>query len=216
MTISNPFEADVRNLKDARKEPMLGVLAHGVRGIARRRMLAVRDELAEDIRSVNDKRIAEHVNGLLGRVLNLARPPCKIGGYWPIRSEPDLRPLYMELSQRGHRIGLPLIEERQRPLSFVLWKPYSAMASGRFGIPVPTSGKAVYVELLLMPCVGFYIAADGRRYRLGYGGGYYDRTLAERRIHTIGVAYEAARLDSFEPAPHDVPLDHIVTEEGVF
>ena len=220
MTISHPLgsdsDSDIGAFKDPRSDPVFGVLAHGVKGMARRRLLAMRDELAEDLRSANDRRISEHLLGLLGRVLDLDHPPCKIGGYWPVRSEPDLRPLYMELSRAGHRIGLPLIEERKLPLAFVLWKPYSAMASGKFGIPVPTSGKAVHVELLLMPCVGFYIAPDGQRYRLGYGGGYYDRTLAARRIKTIGVAYAAARLETFEPAPHDVPLDHIVTEEGVF
>lgn len=218
MAISPSFESgsDLGSFPKPRRGGEFSLITHGVRGIARRRLLAVRDELAADLRSANDKRIAKHVRALLGRLLDLDHPPCMIGGYWPIRSEPDLRPLFMELSRVGHLIGLPLIDERKLPLAFVRWRPYCAMASGKFGVPVPTSGKSVHVELLLMPCVGFYIAADGKRYRLGYGGGYYDRTLADRPIKTIGVAYSAVRLETFEPAPHDVPIDHIVTEEGVF
>ena len=184
------------------------------RDAERRRLLALRTELPDATRAERDARIADHLRPLLREMLR-GKAQWKIGGYWPIRNEPDLRPLFHELTKGGHRIGLPLVDRVQRPLTFVHWKPQSAMAPGFLGVPVPTSGNAVYVELLLLPCVGFYIGPDGVRHRLGYGGGYYDRTLAARRCKTIGIAHEAMRLDHFEPGPHDVPLDWIVTEEGV-
>lgn len=186
------------------------------RETARRRLLALRIELPESVRADKDERIADHLRTLLRDVLRTSRPPWRIGGYWPIRNEPDLRPLFHELTKGGHRIGLPLVDRVLRPLTFVHWKPHSAMAPGFLGVPVPTSGNAVSVELLLVPCVGFSIASDGTRHRLGYGGGYYDRTLAARRFKAIGVAYESMRLEHFEPGPHDMPLDHVVTEEGVY
>lgn len=179
----------------------------------RRRLIALRVELSDSVRAEKDARIVDHLRRLLRA--QFRNKLGKIGGYWPIHNEPDLRPLFHELTKGGHRIGLPLVDRVQRPLTFVHWKPTSAMAPGVLGVPVPTSGNAVYVELLLVPCVGFAPGPDGKYHRLGYGGGYYDRTLAARRCKTIGVAYEAMRLDRFEPDPHDVPLDCIVTEEGV-
>ncbi len=179
----------------------------------RRRLIALRVELADAVRLEKDARIIEHLRVLLRDLFR--HQLGKIGGYWPIHNEPDLRPLFHELTKGGHRIGLPLVDRVQRPLTFVHWKPQSAMAPGVLGVPVPTSGNAVYVELLLVPCVGFATGPDGKHHRLGYGGGYYDRTLAARRCRTIGVAYEAMRLDRFDAADHDVPLDMIVTENGV-
>ena len=185
------------------------------RDAERRRLLKWRDELPDAIRAERDQRIIDQLRTLLWQMLRGSRPPWKIGGYWPIRNEPDIRALFHELTKGGHRIGLPLVDRVQRPLTFVHWKPQSAMAPGFLGVPVPTSGNAVYVELLLVPCLGFSTGPDGRHHRLGYGGGYYDRTLAARRCKTIGIAYEEQRSLHFEPGPHDVPLDFIVTEERV-
>ena len=190
---------------------------HAVRSrdAERRRLLQLRDDLSDGIRAEMDRRIIDRLGPLLRDMLRGHRPPWKIGGYWPIRNEPDIRALFHELTKGGHRIGLPLVDRVQRPLTFVHWKPQSAMAPGFLGVPVPTSGNAVYVELLLVPCLGFSTGPDGVKHRLGYGGGYYDRTLAARRCKTIGIAYEAMRSEHFAAGPHDVPLDHIVTEECV-
>jgi 5-formyltetrahydrofolate cyclo-ligase len=185
------------------------------RDAERRRLLELRREIPDSLRAAKDEAIADHLRTLLREVLRGSRPPWRIGGYWPIRDEPDLRPLFHELTKGGHKIGLPLVDRAMRPLTFVHWKPHSAMAPGFLGVPVPTSGNAVYVELLLVPCVGFSISPDGVRHRLGYGGGYYDRTLATRRFKAIGIAYDNLRAERFEPGPHDIPLDYIVTERGV-
>lgn len=185
------------------------------RDAERRRLLLMRDEMTDVARIDKDRRIVERLRPLVRDVLRRSPAPWKIGGYWPIRNEPDIRPLLHELTKGGHRIGLPLVDRVQRPLTFVHWKPQSAMAPGLLGVPVPTSGNAVSVELLLVPCLGFSVGESGVHHRLGYGGGYYDRTLAARRCQTIGIAYESLRVDRFEPGPHDVPLDYIVTEDGV-
>lgn len=181
----------------------------------RKRLLELREDLPDSVRATMDARIVDHLRPLIRDVLRGSRPPWRIGGYWPIRNEPDIRALFHELTKGGHRIGLPLVDRVQRPLTFVHWKPQSAMAPGFLGVPVPTSGNAVYVELLLVPCLGFSVGPDGVLHRLGYGGGYYDRTLAARRCRTIGIAYEVMRAEHFAPGPHDVPLDCIVTEECV-
>ncbi len=185
------------------------------RDAERRRLLQLRDELPDGVRADMDRRIVDHLRPLVREMLRGSPPPWKIGGYWPIRNEPDIRALFHELTKGGHRIGLPLVDRVQRPLTFVHWKPQSAMAPGFLGVPVPTSGNAVYVELLLVPCLGFSAGPDGVLHRLGYGGGYYDRTLAARRCKTIGIAYEAMRSEHFEAGPHDVPLDCVVTESCV-
>ena len=185
------------------------------RDVERRRLLQLRDELGDARRAEMDLQITDRLRPLVRELMRHGAPPWKIGGYWPICNEPDIRALFHEWTKGGHRIGLPLVDRVQRPLTFVHWKPQSAMAPGFLGVPVPTSGNAVYVELLLVPCLGFSIGPDGVRHRLGYGGGYYDRTLAARRCKTIGIAYESMRSEHFAPGPHDVPLDHIVTEERV-
>ena len=185
------------------------------RDAERKRLLQLRDELPDVVRADLDRRIVDHLRPLVREMLRGSPPPWKIGGYWPIRNEPDIRALFHELTKGGHRIGLPLVDRVQRPLTFVHWKPQSAMAPDFLGVPVPTSGNAVYVELLLVPCLGFSIGPDGVLHRLGYGGGYYDRTLAARRCKTIGIAYEAMRSEHFAAGPHDKPLDYIVTEACV-
>ena len=141
------------------------------RDAERRRLLQLRDDLPDVVRADQDRRIVDRLGPLVREKLRGTAPPWKIGGYWPIRNEPDIRPLLHELTKGGHRIGLPLVDRVQRPLTFVHWKPQSAMAPGFLGVPVPTSGNAVYVELLLVPCLGFSVRADGVLHRLGYGGG---------------------------------------------
>jgi 5,10-methenyltetrahydrofolate synthetase len=132
-----------------------------------------------------------------------------VGVYWPLAGEPDLRAAYAELAKAGVRLALPVVMERDAPLSFVEWTPGEAMIPDEMGVQVPATLR--FVErppALLIPCLGFNEAA----YRLGYGGGYYDRTLAPApRPYTLGIAYSNQQA-VFSHAPHDVPLDVIVTE----
>lgn len=136
-----------------------------------------------------------------------------IGFYWPFRGEMGFHRLVRDLTDAGARAALPVVVEKNQPLQFRTWQPGAPMTRGVWNIPVPAEGAAVRPTALIVPLVGF----DGARYRLGYGGGYYDRTLAvmDPRPLTIGVGFEAMRLKTIHPEPHDIPMTAIVTEAGV-
>jgi 5-formyltetrahydrofolate cyclo-ligase len=145
------------------------------------------------------------------------RPAC-VGFFWPLLGEFDARATIAQwlIMAPLREASLPVIKERGTPLEFHAWTPDTPMKTGHHKIEEPTSGRVVVPDLLLIPCVGF--DADG--YRLGYGGGYYDRTLAAwpsvKKPVTVGVAYEACRTDALQREAHDIPLDVIVTEAGVY
>ncbi len=137
------------------------------------------------------------------------RQVAAVGVYWPLAGEPDLRAAYAELHAAGVRLALPVVMERDAPLAFAAWTPGEPTIPDEMGVQVPAQLR--FVErppALLVPCLGF--TADG--YRLGYGGGYYDRTLEPApRPYTLGIAYSSQQAQ-FSHAPHDVPLDVVVTE----
>jgi len=145
-----------------------------------------------------------------------ALAPKLLGAYWPHRDEYDPMPLAAWHAGRNGDVALPAVTARGKPLEYRRWTPDTPMAPGRFsfGIPEPVEGPAVVPDMLLVPLLGF----DAFGYRLGYGGGYFDRTLASYPVRpkTIGVGFEIGRLPTIHPQPHDIPLDMIVTEAGVF
>jgi 5-formyltetrahydrofolate cyclo-ligase len=136
-----------------------------------------------------------------------------MGFYWPFRGEVGLHGLIRQLLTQGARAALPVVVEKGQPLEFRAWRPGAPLARGVWNIPIPAEREIVRPTALLVPLVGF--DADG--FRLGYGGGYYDRTLAamDPKPLTIGIGFELGRLPSIHPQPHDVPMDAIVTEAGV-
>jgi len=133
-----------------------------------------------------------------------------IGLYWPIRGEVNLRDLAAEHVARGGHVGLPVVVTRAAPVEFWSWHPGASMRKGLWDIPIPAERQLVVPEALIIPLVGF----DAAGYRLGYGGGYYDRTLAAAapRPFCIGLGYEPMRLASIYPQSHDIPMDVIVTD----
>jgi len=137
---------------------------------------------------------------------------ANIGFYWPFRGEPDLRRLIRSLLDGGATASLPVVIDKGRPLEFWSWRTGERLRPGVWDIPVPTRRKLAHPDVLLVPLLGF----DEAGYRLGNGGGYYDRTLAAiaPRPFTIGVGYELGRLKTIRPQPHDIPMDGIVTEAG--
>jgi 5-formyltetrahydrofolate cyclo-ligase len=129
--------------------------------------------------------------------------------YWPLQGEPDLSAAYAVLAQAGVRLALPVVLERHAPLAFAAWQPGEAMLVDQMGVAVPAQQRLVArPPALVIPCLGF----NQEGYRLGYGGGYYDRTLASSpRAATVGVAY-ACQQAAFASAAHDIALDLILTE----
>jgi 5,10-methenyltetrahydrofolate synthetase len=176
------------------------------------RLSAVRDGLGQAGRAEVSARIGGHLAAFLSA---LPLPSgAVLSGYWPIKGEPDLRPVLGDLSRTGVTIALPVVETRAAPLVFRRWTPETRMVRGDWNIPVPPPDAEVLTpDYALAPCLGW---TEGC-FRLGWGGGYFDRTLAalSPRPVTIGIALTAARLDTIFPQPHDIPLDHILTEDGV-
>ncbi|MGF6272119.1 5-formyltetrahydrofolate cyclo-ligase [Massilia sp. UYP11] len=139
-----------------------------------------------------------------------AHPHDTLAVYWPLAGEPDLRPAYAQLAQAGVRLALPVVIERDAPLGFTEWIPGEPTVTDRLGVAVPSALRMIArPPALLVPCLGF----NARGYRVGYGGGFYDRTLAPApRPATVGIAY-ACQLVAFDGDAHDVPLDSVITEE---
>lgn len=113
---------------------------------------------------------------------------------------------------KTRRAALPVVLDRQKPLAFRAWTPETDLVVDRYGIPHPPAGVFVEPDCVLVPLNAF----DTQGYRLGYGGGYFDRTLAQSRVIGIGVGFELGRFDTVWPQTHDRPMDWIVTEQGVF
>jgi 5-formyltetrahydrofolate cyclo-ligase len=136
-----------------------------------------------------------------------------LGFYWPFQGEIDVRHLVRNFLAFGAEAALPVVVEMRRPLEFWSWRPRMKLTRGVWNIPVPSDRSPVQPTVLLVPLLGFDVAG----YRLGYGGGYYDRTLATfaQKPLTIGIGYELGRLETIYPQPHDIPMDAIVTESGV-
>ena len=132
---------------------------------------------------------------------------------WPFRGEPDLRGWAERFIARGGRAALPVVVEKGRPLIFRAWTPGDRLERGVWNIPIPAQGEPVLPDIVIAPVVGF----DRANFRLGYGGGFFDRTLAAfpSRPVVIGVGYSSAALDTIHPLPHDIAMDMIVTEAGV-
>jgi 5,10-methenyltetrahydrofolate synthetase len=131
----------------------------------------------------------------------------------PVRGEIDCRPLIDQLLDRGWSACQPVVVASEAPMIFRPWTPDAPMTKDQYGIPIPLSGDPVRPDVVLLPLVAF----DAGNTRLGYGGGYFDRTLAvlAPRPMTVGIGYELSRVDSILPGEHDLPLDAIVTELGV-
>lgn len=132
--------------------------------------------------------------------------------YWPIRGEPDLRAWMRTLSESGVRVALPIATALGQPLVFREWRPEARMARGLWNIPHPAEGQSMVPNIVIAPLVGF----DRQGYRLGYGGGFFDRTLArlDPKPLTLGVGYPDAELRTIFPQPHDIPMDWVVTRSG--
>jgi 5-formyltetrahydrofolate cyclo-ligase len=170
----------------------------------RERLISARLGLCAEYRAAQTLAIASDLSPLIPTA-----PGTMISVYWPIRAEPDLRPWMNAMWEREARIALPVAIAMGQPLIFREWRPNARMARGLWKIPYPADGAEVVPRVVLAPVVGF----DKDCYRLGYGGGFFDRTLARftERPLVIGVGYPSALIPTIFPQPHDIPMDWVVT-----
>lgn len=174
----------------------------------RRRLLTLRRQLTPSRRADGERRImgflSEYFSAPAGRI---------IAGYWPIQGEPDLRPWFAEMHQLGAVCALPVVVKSGEPLEFHRWVPSGMMKTVAMGISVPADGVTVCPDVIIVPMIGF----DADRHRLGFGGGFYDRTLTSvgKDVATIGIAFSECGLPSIYPQPHDVPMHAVVTDKGI-
>nr|WP_315493750.1 5-formyltetrahydrofolate cyclo-ligase [uncultured Rhodoferax sp.] len=161
---------------------------------------------------------------LLQRVMRIwlvGRPDAVIGAYWPIKGEFDPLPALHRWKEDGElidqpqprRIGLPVVNREHKTMTFHAWYPGCPMEEDAYGIPKPKDTELIMPTLLFVPCVGY--SAGG--YRLGYGGGFYDRMLGSLnpKPFTVGLGFGTDFVDDFEPEPHDMPLDAILNDHGI-
>jgi 5-formyltetrahydrofolate cyclo-ligase len=172
----------------------------------RERLLAWRQALSPADR----RRCGVPIEDQLRRLI--AERPGVLGVYWPFRAEFDPRPLVDWMVAQGRIVALPVVVDRKGPLEYRAWRPGEPLIDGVWHIPVPEKREVVTPAIVLAPLVGF----DRALYRLGYGGGYFDRTLAALtpRPLAIGVGFAAQAIATIHPQPFDVPMDVIVTEAG--
>ena len=186
----------------------LSQAAHTWRTQQRAQLLAARGAASAQDRAA----WSAAINALLNEALDL-QASCVLGLCWPYRAEFDARPLAARLRAKGVRSALPLVRGAGMPLEFRHWWPGVAMEKGVYDIPVPRDTETLLPDVLLVPPVGI----DAQGYRLGYGGGYFDRTLAARarKPVCIATAFELSRIVSLDPQVHDVRMDFVVSETGI-
>ncbi len=177
------------------------------RRVERERLLALRQGLDPAVRREWGERIEASLRDIISERAGT------LGVYWPFRAEFDPRPLVAWAVAAGRVVALPVVVDRKGPLEYRAWRPGEALVDGMWDIPVPEKRDIVVPAMVLAPLVGFDLAC----YRLGYGGGYFDRTLAALvpRPLAIGIGFAFQELATIHPQSFDIPMDLIVTEGGI-
>jgi 5-formyltetrahydrofolate cyclo-ligase len=195
-SVAAPAPMDPSAVKEWRKTLRADLIA--------RRMHASREDRVRWGRLID-----RHVEALLPDVADRV-----IGLCWPYKCEHDSRASVLRMVARGARAAMPVVVAPKTPLAFREWHAKVEMVDGAYGIPEPAGSRDALPDVVLLPSNGF----DEAGYRLGYGGGYFDRTMAslDPRPLVIGIAFELGRLATIHPQPHDIPLDYVVTEAGAY
>src|SRR5215467_2205892 len=175
----------------------------------RDRLLRERDGLAQELLAERRARMDAHIERVFPDLVHGVVAFC-----WPYRNEYDVRHLAAALRRRGAKTAMPVVVAPKTPLIFREWHPGVELVKGPLDIPYPVGSPEVTPDSVLLPMLGW----DGDGYRLGYGGAFFDRTLASlaKRPRVIGRAYEQAYLKTINPQEHDIPVDFVVTERGVY
>lgn len=178
------------------------------RKATRAELIARRMAIGDEEHARHSQAIENHLRSVLDELRFDTLAFC-----WPYQREFDARPLVTELIDKGATCALPVVVGRGQPLSFRQWDPETQMRNDVFGIPVPVDSREIVPEVILLPVNGF----DARGFRLGYGAGYFDITLAKlgAAAISIGIGFEVGRLATIYPQVHDMPLDFTITERGV-
>ena len=197
---------------------------HAAQGSQKELKAQWRKRLVEERLRLDDRIARNEALQRVMRVWLVDRPDVVIGAYWPIKGEFDPLPALFRWQEAGmeadalgarqrRKIGLPVVNKATRTLTFHTWYPGCPMEEDAYGIPKPKDTEVIQPTLLFVPCVGYGLGG----YRLGYGGGFYDRTLSELTPPpcTVGLGYTHGFLPDLEPEPHDVPLDAILNDNGV-
>lgn len=182
------------------------------RRILRKEGIERRLALSDEDCARDSARIRAHLGEHFPQLAKLRVAFC-----WPVKNEPDLRPLlahWLASGNPGFAALLPVVVDAGTALAFRPWSPGCPMRDDRYGIPTPLAGDFQVPEAILIPVNVF----DGDGYRIGYGGGFFDRTLAALKPAplTIGVGFELARVASIHPETYDIRMDAMVSEAGVF
>jgi 5,10-methenyltetrahydrofolate synthetase len=219
---TNPFHALILDNKDGHSASRPHTAP--AEGSAAALKIEWRKSLIEKRQALADRNLRNDLLQRVMRVWLIERPDAIIGAYWPIKGEFDPLPALFRWqeagleedaqgAQRHRRIGLPVVNKVDKTLTFYTWYPGCPMEEDAFGIPKPKDTEIVEPTLIFVPCVGY--GPGG--FRLGYGGGFYDRTLAslKPKPFTVGLGYDFGYLPYLKPEAHDVPLDAILSDTGV-
>ncbi|MDX3926551.1 MAG: 5-formyltetrahydrofolate cyclo-ligase [Shinella sp.] len=174
----------------------------------RERLIAARLGIPPEQRKIAAERITFRLDKFLGDVRGK-----RIGVYWPFRGEPDLRQWMESVWERGGSALLPIVIEKAAPLIFKPWRQGEELGRGVWNIPIPIDGEAATPDIVIAPVVGY----DRSCFRLGYGGGYFDRTLAimKPKPLAIGIGYDVQAIDTIHPQSFDVAMNVIITDTGI-
>jgi len=177
------------------------------RKLKRRELLGKRAAMSAEERDAKSDSIIRELTRLQAALKGV------IAFYYPFRGEVNILPLMEKLSNSGYVMALPVVPAPRTPLQFRAWSPGCVTAPSSYGVPEPTQGEIVEPDVFIVPLVGF----DVQLYRLGYGGGFYDRTFAatKKAVTRIGVGFEDARIDTIYPQLFDIPMHLVITENGV-
>lgn len=168
-------------------------------------------EMRAAIRANDRKRMDDVIRTKLSSLLTTMQRRI-VSIYWPMKGEPNLIPWVKNSLPSELAVALPVVIEKGAPMEFRSWSPGESLIGGIWNIPIPEHGASLVPDIVIAPVVGF----DKRGYRLGYGGGYFDRTLAAlaRKPNVIGIGYAQAAIETIYPLEHDIPMDVIVTEQS--
>lgn len=175
----------------------------------RKELIAARQAIPVAARQKADARLAERLDAVIGDVSGQI-----ISLYWPFRGEPDLRAWAADCRSRGATTGLPVVLAKAAPLEFRIWEEGTSLERGVWKIPIPpASAEVVLPDIIIAPVVGL----DAQNYRLGYGGGFFDRTIAalreQKEARVIGIGYEMQKMDTIYPHKHDIAMDEAILEQ---